>query len=373
MACIGEEARGDACEVCVAIAALVRNAGHPAVAYNDATLASLDAAAEWLASVAPSGGRREALLREAVEVMRLRRWAPRVVAATPARASDCIGDESALPLPVYAWLETHRAFVFDDGLVVGVEQAPVPRGSDNGMGRAARTGCIVWNCALALALQMRADVINAPVPPRIIELGAGVGVVGLVAARSGARAVVCTDLAEVCPLLRRNVAEECSVVPLRWGDAGQLCAALDALEYSSSGACAASSSASAPTALAVDAPLWVVASDVAYFTDAHADLIATLVALSASAAAARPAQAAGTSAFVVWIAHQYRHPRKERPFFDRLLPDAGFVVTEHALPAVCRDGARIDLLLGQVGGTGGASSLDAFSGVHLYRCVRAQL
>ena len=390
------QARRDTCAACVAIASVVRSA-EPGTAPDDATVASLDSAAQWLRSVAPSGGRREALLREAVDAMGGRRWGPRVGAVTPATTSDDVADDESspsLPAREFAWLELRRTFVFDDAMVVDVEQAPVLRGSNNGMGRAARTGCIVWNCALALALQLRADIADAPVAPRVLELGAGVGVVGLVAARSGAR-VVCTDLADVCPLLRRNVARECAVAPLRWGDAEQTRAALGAFGGSSarSASPSASASASAPAAApsaadaapgrcdigSAPAPLWVVASDVAYFSDAHADLVATLVALGASRAAATRAAAVAEQGgaaesrpddFVVWIAHQYRHPRKERIFFERLLPDAGFVVTERALPAPCRDGARVDALLGRRGRAGNGSSLDEFSGVHLFRCVR---
>jgi hypothetical protein len=63
-------------------------------------------------------------------------------------------------------------------------------------------------------------------------------------------------------------------------------------------------------------------SDVVYFSDAHADLVDTLTRLVLSPHT------------TVICAHEFRHPVNERPFFDELLPAAGFDVQQVGLVSV---------------------------------------
>ncbi|XP_045767182.1 protein N-lysine methyltransferase METTL21D-like isoform X1 [Maniola jurtina] len=90
--------------------------------------------------------------------------------------------------------------------------------------------CVVWDASLVLAkyletmCQSKPDFLSGV---RVLELGSGLGVVGLTAATLGAQ-VTLTDLPEALPLLRLNIAENKSKIvsmggyaiaeSLVWGD-----------------------------------------------------------------------------------------------------------------------------------------------------------
>eukprot|EP00962_Isochrysis_galbana_P043323 scaffold16459_cov111-Isochrysis_galbana.AAC.4 len=85
----------------------------------------------------------------------------------------------------------------------------------------------VWVAAAVLAEAMQLPSGIFPGGPafwrgkRVLELGAGCGACGIVAARCGARRVVLTDYEPLLPLLRRNAAANgvagcCEAVGVEW-------------------------------------------------------------------------------------------------------------------------------------------------------------
>eukprot|EP00929_Paragymnodinium_shiwhaense_P113257 TRINITY_DN81515_c0_g1_i1.p1 TRINITY_DN81515_c0_g1~~TRINITY_DN81515_c0_g1_i1.p1 ORF type:complete len:478 (-),score=133.93 TRINITY_DN81515_c0_g1_i1:43-1476(-) len=86
------------------------------------------------------------------------------------------------------------------------------------------TGLLVWPAARAFSAHLckHPEIVR---DKRVVELGAGTGLAGLVAAALGAKEVVMTDLTATLPLLRRNVERNAaaairtpmSALELRWG------------------------------------------------------------------------------------------------------------------------------------------------------------
>jgi len=107
---------------------------------------------------------------------------------------------------------------------LSLEQLPsASKGRSAARGSEDTTGFFVWPAARALASHLAAQpqLVRGR---RVVELGAGAGLVGLAAAALGAAEVVLTDLAGTMPLLERNVDLNSSLccgraraVELRWG------------------------------------------------------------------------------------------------------------------------------------------------------------
>ena len=78
----------------------------------------------------------------------------------------------------------------------------------------------VWTAATVLAAAIHAGKIPVA-DASVVELGAGTGLVGIVAAASGANDVTLTDYPALLPLLARNAAAngvDCAVHGFVWGD-----------------------------------------------------------------------------------------------------------------------------------------------------------
>ena len=90
-------------------------------------------------------------------------------------------------------------------------------------GFVADTSSVLWACAPLLARHLcgAPDLVRGK---RCVELGAGIGLVGAVAAALGAARVVLTDVADAQPLLRRNAARAGALEAreLLWGDAAHI-------------------------------------------------------------------------------------------------------------------------------------------------------
>ncbi|XP_019940358.1 protein N-lysine methyltransferase METTL21D [Paralichthys olivaceus] len=93
-------------------------------------------------------------------------------------------------------------------------------------------GCVVWDAAIVLAKYLETKQFHDPsrgvdvwAGRRLLELGAGTGVVGLMAATLGAQVTV-TDLEDLQNLLRMNIQENQALISsgsitakvLKWGE-----------------------------------------------------------------------------------------------------------------------------------------------------------
>ncbi|XP_045483008.1 protein N-lysine methyltransferase METTL21D-like isoform X2 [Harmonia axyridis] len=93
--------------------------------------------------------------------------------------------------------------------------------------------CVVWDASIVLAKYLekrnseKKDFLNGN---KVVELGAGLGCVGLTAACLGAQ-VISTDLPECIPLLNLNISKNEQVwskygqiksSPLKWGESNDL-------------------------------------------------------------------------------------------------------------------------------------------------------
>ncbi|KAL6012143.1 Patched [Asimina triloba] len=95
-----------------------------------------------------------------------------------------------------------------------------------------RAGASLWDCAITLAHYLPIYALSHPLSSKsVLELGAGTGLPGLVAAALGSARVTLTDRPHLLPGLRRNVdansaalSSPVRVLPLEWGSEEQLAA-----------------------------------------------------------------------------------------------------------------------------------------------------
>jgi len=153
-----------------------------------------------------------------------------------------------------------RTYAFAFGAVVTLER---PTAALDGFGH------VVWDAALLLARWLEQAPASLLAGRRVVEVGAGVGLVGLAAAARGAH-VLLTDMAGALPLTELNAGANVDLVrrgrgsvavrPLEWGNAAELAALQAELRH--------------------QPPDVLLASDVVYDNDLFAPLVGVLAALA---------------------------------------------------------------------------------------------
>ncbi|CAE1259458.1 VCPKMT [Acanthosepion pharaonis] len=91
-----------------------------------------------------------------------------------------------------------REYVRNDGVTLNIYQAAI-----------GDVGCVVWDAALVLAKYLEsADFLHGRLlqDKTVLELGAGTGCLGIVAATFGAKVCI-TDLESCLPLMQMNIGE----------------------------------------------------------------------------------------------------------------------------------------------------------------------
>ncbi|KAM9842782.1 protein N-lysine methyltransferase METTL21D [Aulostomus maculatus] len=157
-------------------------------------------------------------------------------------------------------------------------------------------GCVVWDAAIVLAKYLEtkqfydpASGVNVWAGRRVLELGAGTGAVGLMAATLGAETIV-TDLEDLQTLLRVNIEENQALITrgaitakvLKWGE--------DVADF-------------------LPPPRYVLMADCIYYEQSIAPLVETLMVL------------AGPETCIICCYEQRTegvNPKVERQFFELL-------------------------------------------------------
>lgn len=251
------------------------------------------------------------------------------------------------------WREKHRVFNID-GTVFEIEQFPVGKNEDEEsadfMPQAERTGMVVWNSAVVLSFAAREWIMTRFYRSdftRVLELGAGLGLPGLVAAAalnkcarasdrcaggsvgsckgvgvSSGGEVILTDLPLVMDAIKTNVSRikaalnlsenTLRVAALSWGDREQLRTIIQA----GSGADL------------------VLCADCVYFVNSHASLLETFVELTRL-----------NPSVEILMCQKKRNERIERDFFNKKVPACGLQWEALELPpGILGDKASLNVL-----------------------------
>ena len=125
-------------------------------------------------------------------------------------------------------------------------------------------GSTVWDAALVLCAFLESSQGQEMVKgSRVVELGAGTGIVSIVADKLGASWTLATDLPEYIPFIRQNIGLNidcgCKAAPLDWKSATRLEESENVIPGD------------------VD---WVLCADCVYLTDTVDDLVATILAIN---------------------------------------------------------------------------------------------
>ncbi|KAF5825992.1 putative methyltransferase-domain-containing protein [Dunaliella salina] len=135
---------------------------------------------------------------------------------------DCAED----PLDRWGLHASHQVDVTMGGKTVSIHQAPQSLTPS-----AIGVGAVVWEGELLMGQYLCSVPRHRFLGCRVVELGAGPGLLGLLLAKWGARQVVITDKGSVLPLIRKNVElnglgdkgqlrGQVEVAELEWGKQG---------------------------------------------------------------------------------------------------------------------------------------------------------
>ena len=116
-------------------------------------------------------------------------------------------------------LSTVRYSLLDGSRTLSFTQKPYSSGEE--------LGFTLWDGALMMARYVEEHAAHLVVGKRIIELGSGIGLTGMVAAACGAHEVVCTDLNPIVSVIeenisRNNLEKNVRATVLEWGNENQI-------------------------------------------------------------------------------------------------------------------------------------------------------
>lgn len=125
-------------------------------------------------------------------------------------------------------VDQHAAIVRFEHTAIGTEPVECEQHGSTSEKFEPGTSSVVWPVSLLLARHL-CETPSLVQGKSCVELGSGIGMVGLVAAALGASSVVLTDVGRAMPVLESNAARgrarngaECLAAELEWGDDAQV-------------------------------------------------------------------------------------------------------------------------------------------------------